>query len=204
MMKNPISLRIMLLKRLNPSQLVKSIRIAMDTSYYMCCHLKNKSYSAKYHKYRDLAKKTEILASSNPQNIKWVAKQGQALVYSCPSKNCGIVGWLNFRNKVMILEENKGWSRITKYYHVICENGKILYDIDSGNSKCSEANGVIDGKIARWIQESELSGKQPEDPAKTAKGYEIIIKDSDDFGVYRAQFSKATKKLIEQENMYKE
>ena len=158
----------------------------------------NESYLAKYHKYRELAEKTEILASSNPQNIKWVAKQGQALVYSCPSKNCGIVGWLNFRDNVMILEESKGWSRITKYYRVLCANGKILYDIDSGNSKCSEANGVIDGKIARWIQESELSGKQPEDPAKTAKGYEIIIKDSDDFGIYRTQFSKAAKKLIEQ------
>ncbi len=116
---------------------------------------------------------------------------------TCASTQCGVVGVLFFRERVEILEESGGWVRVTKPYDAACTNGRSTY-VDSGNTACEAENGIVDGQFAEWVSTDYLSSTEPEDPAKTAKGFETIIAQSDDFAKYRTEFAEAAGQLISQ------
>ncbi len=115
---------------------------------------------------------------------------------TCPSVNCGVVGKLLYREKVAVFETSNGWARITKYYDAACASGRSQY-VDTGNSDCSAQNGIVGGKMAEWISEKYLSNTQPEDPAKNARGDELLVKGSDDYKMYKKVFVKSARALID-------
>src|SRR3712207_709004 len=45
----------------------------------------------------------------------WVSDQ-RIDRHTCPSSNCGVVGWLSFREGVDVLESRSGWARVSKQY----------------------------------------------------------------------------------------
>ncbi|QDZ06403.1 hypothetical protein FPZ24_02035 [Sphingomonas panacisoli] len=50
--------------------------------------------------------------------------------------------------------------------------------------------------MAEWVRADQLSKKRPPDPAKNATADEQLVKRSDDFNVYHAQFATLAHKLI--------
>ncbi|WP_338919499.1 hypothetical protein V0M98_19270 [Pseudomonas silesiensis] len=137
-----------------------------------------------------LAPSTHALA----QNMQWVTTN-RTDRHTCPSKKCGIAGHLMFREGAEILETKNGWSRITKAYSASCEGGKSEY-IKEGNSACTTANGIQNGKLAEWVQNKDLSLKRPEDPSEGATGDHSLVSGSDDYRLYKDQFAEAAHQLI--------
>ncbi|HFO0167270.1 TPA: hypothetical protein ACHH76_000930 [Pseudomonas aeruginosa] len=115
--------------------------------------------------------------------------------HTCPSTDCGIAGRLMFREGVEVLEKKAGWVRVTKQYSASCVNGKSEY-VKEGNAACVSSNGITDGKFSEWVQTKDLVVKRPEDPANGASGDDALIKGSDDYRLYKAQFSQGARKLI--------
>lgn len=115
--------------------------------------------------------------------------------HTCPSKKCGVVGQLFFRESAHVIEKSKGWARITRFYDASCVGGRSEY-VDSGDSSCTTKNGVSDQKFAEWVELKSLSDTRPADPAKSAAADETIVADSDDFSRHRRVFAKAAAKLI--------
>ncbi|WP_146011579.1 MULTISPECIES: hypothetical protein [unclassified Pseudomonas] len=115
--------------------------------------------------------------------------------HTCPSANCGVAGRLMFREGVEVLERKGEWARITKAYLASCVGGKSEY-VKDGNKSCTAANGIKDGKFAEWVQIKDFSKDRPKDPAEGATGDDSLIKGSDDYKIYKTQFSKAARQLI--------
>ena len=116
--------------------------------------------------------------------------------HSCPSKDCGVVGQVFFREAVFPIESKDGWTRITKMYDGACSGGKSKY-VDVGDKACTANNGFENGQFAEWVESEHLSETRPADPAADAKEDEQLVSGSDDFGRYRSQFAKAARQLIE-------
>ena len=114
---------------------------------------------------------------------------------TCPSIDCGIVGWLSFREGTNVFEDRDGWARVSRYYDASCANGRSEY-VDSGASRCDPENGIVDGKFAEWVSADFLSEDPPSDPAADATGVAALISGSDDFHKYRSAFAQAAKSLI--------
>ena len=79
---------------------------------------------------------------------------------TCPSTACGIVGQLFFREGTTVYEQTDGWARISNYYTASCVNGRNEY-VDSGNSRCTPDNGIVEGKFAEWVSADFLSQDRP-------------------------------------------
>ena len=114
---------------------------------------------------------------------------------TCPNENCGIVGQLFYREKAVVYETKGNWVRITKPYPGMCENGLSQF-VDKGNAVCTKDNGFSAGKFSEWVKKDQLSKTRPEDPAKNATGDYLLVKDSDDYKIYKDAFVKATLQLI--------
>ncbi|WP_336355083.1 hypothetical protein [Pseudomonas granadensis] len=135
-----------------------------------------------------------LSGSAAAENELWVTTD-RTDRHTCPSIDCGVAGRLTFRESVKALEENGGWVRITKRYSASCVNGKSEY-VKDGNAACISSNGITNGKFAEWVQAKDLAVNRPEDPANGASGGDALIKGSDDYRLYRAQFSQGARKLI--------
>lgn len=114
---------------------------------------------------------------------------------TCPSKRCGVVGQLFFRESAHVYEKSKGWARITKPYDASCVAGRSEY-VDRGQAACTEGNGIVDGIFAEWVEMKSLSTTRPADPAETAIADETLVAQSDDFALHRRAFAKAAAELI--------
>ena len=114
---------------------------------------------------------------------------------TCPSVDCGVVGKLFFREGVSIQERRGGWVRITEYYDASCRNGHSEY-VDSGDSRCTEQNGISNGQFAEWVSAKYLSKVRPGDPGKNATGIEKLVSKSDDYRVHKDSFVRATEELL--------
>jgi len=132
-------------------------------------------------------------SSSNADKM-WVTSQYLDR-HTCPSKNCGVVGRLMFRESANVLETQGEWVRITDNYDASCV-GAVSEFVDSGNAQCVPQNGVTDGQFAEWVLASSLSKDRPADPAETAAQSERIVAQSDDFAQHRKAFVKAANQLI--------
>ena len=115
--------------------------------------------------------------------------------YTCPSTACGVAGRLMFREGVDAIEKKGEWVRITKAYSASCAGGISEY-VKEGNKSCTSANGIKDGLFSEWVQSKDLSKTRPEDPSEGANGYDVLVKGSDDYRIYRTQFAKAARQLI--------
>ena len=133
--------------------------------------------------------------SGDPPGKLWNTKQYTDR-RTCPSDKCGVLGQLVFREAADPLERKGGWVRTTKYYDASCANGQSEY-VKKGNAACTASNGFRDGTVAEWVRADQLSEKRPPDPADEATLDEQLVKDSDDFNLYHAQFAKLAKALID-------
>ena len=137
-----------------------------------------------------------IAVSSSYAYDIWVIKDSLNR-YTCPDIRCGMVGAIYHGQKVELLDEKEGWTRITKYYDASCLNGVSQF-VDSGNNKCTQDNGIINGQMAEWVQSEYLSLMKPEKtviPKEDENKYRLV-KASDDFNLYKDQFASLAKKLI--------
>lgn len=130
----------------------------------------------------------------DPPGKLWNTKQ-YADRRTCPSEKCGVLGQLVFREAADPIERRNSWVRTTKYYDGSCVDGRSEY-VKKGNAACTAANGFKDGRVAEWVRADQLSEKRPPDPADKATPDEQLVKDSDDFNLYHAQFAILAKKLI--------
>lgn len=117
--------------------------------------------------------------------------------YTCPSTDCGVVGYYMFREAAFIFEEKGEWLRTSKYYTASCKNGLSEF-VDEGNAVCVSSNGIENGMFAEWIEKKYLSATRPPDPAENAEGIEKVVAGSDDFHIYEDAFVKAAQTLIDQ------
>lgn len=124
----------------------------------------------------------------------WVSSDRVAR-HTCPSVKCGVAGQLMFREGVEVLETKGVWVRITKPYSASCSGGISEY-VKSGNSHCISSNGINNGMFAEWVSTKSLTKDRPADPGEEATGDEVLVKDSDDYRRYHAQFTKAARELI--------
>ncbi|EFH3430396.1 hypothetical protein GRO86_23425 [Escherichia coli] len=115
--------------------------------------------------------------------------------HTCPSSKCGVAGKLFFREGVDFLEKKGEWVRITEPYSASCVGGESEY-IKEGNKSCTRKNGIVNGKFSEWVKLSDLSSERPSDPAENASGDDTLIKGSDDYRIYKKEFSSAARKLI--------
>lgn len=114
---------------------------------------------------------------------------------TCPSENCGSVGYFMFREAVTVLERKGDWGRVTKRYSAACEGGKSRY-VETGVAACTSENGIEGGEFAEWVQLASVATQRPADPADTASRFESLVSQSDDFAEHRAAFVKAAQSLI--------
>ncbi|WGA68610.1 hypothetical protein [Escherichia fergusonii] len=115
--------------------------------------------------------------------------------HTCPSSKCGVAGKLFFREGVDYLEKKGEWVRITEPYSASCVGGESEY-IKEGNKSCTRKNGIVNGKFAEWVKLSDLSSERPSDPAEGASGDDALVQGSDDYRIYRKEFTSAARKLI--------
>ncbi|MEL6059105.1 hypothetical protein J4G40_25445, partial [Escherichia coli] len=115
--------------------------------------------------------------------------------HTCPSSKCGVAGKLFFREGVDFLEKKGEWVRITEPYSASCVGGESEY-IKEGNKSCTRKNGIVNGKFSEWVKLSDLSSERPSDPAENASRNDTLIKGSDDYRIYKKEFSSAARKLI--------
>ena len=113
--------------------------------------------------------------------------------HTCPSSKCGVAGKLFFREGVDFLEKKGEWVRITEPYSASCVGGESEY-IKEGNKSCTRKNGIVNGKFSEWVKLSDLSSERPSD--ENASGDDTLIKGSDDYRIYKKEFSSAARKLI--------
>lgn len=116
--------------------------------------------------------------------------------HTCPSVKCGVAGQLMFREGVEVLETKNAWVRVTKPYSASCSGGISEY-VKSGNAACDASNGINNGMFAEWVSTKSLTQDRPVDPGEKATGDDILIKGSDDYRLYRTQFAKAARELID-------
>jgi hypothetical protein len=116
--------------------------------------------------------------------------------HTCPSVKCGVAGELMFREGVEVLERKGTWVRVTKPYSASCSGGTSEY-VKSGNSACVTSNGIIKGMFAEWVLTESLTKDRPADPGENASGDNALVKRSDDYRLYRTQFAKAARELID-------
>ena len=114
--------------------------------------------------------------------------------HTCPSSKCGVAGKLFFREGVDFLEKKGEWVRITEPYSASCVGGESEY-IKEGNKSCTRKNGIVNGKFSEWVKLSDLSSERPSDPAENASRNDTLIKGSDDYRIYKKEFSSAARKL---------
>lgn len=114
---------------------------------------------------------------------------------TCPSRRCGVVGQLVFRESARVYETADGWARITEPYDASCVSGRSEY-VDSGEAACAEPNGIVDGRFSEWVEATSLSTTRPADPAETATPDESLVAQSDDFQRHRRAFATAAAQLI--------
>ncbi|MFG6599948.1 MULTISPECIES: SH3 domain-containing protein [unclassified Sulfitobacter] len=120
----------------------------------------------------------------------------QLSVRSCASTSCGRISWLLSGQKVTVVETRNGWARISKYYDAACKAGKSEY-VDSGNSACSEENGISNGQLAEWVSLDYLKAN-PEKPKPASSSILVnALRKSDNFNKYEAEFTRATQQLID-------
>lgn len=115
--------------------------------------------------------------------------------HTCPSSKCGVAGKLFFREGVDYLEKKGEWVRITEPYSASCVGGESEY-IKEGNKSCTRKNGIVNGKFAEWVKLSDLSSERPSDSAEGASGDDALVQGSDDYRIYRKEFTSAARKLI--------
>jgi len=132
--------------------------------------------------------------SSLNEEKMWVTSQYLDR-HTCPSKDCGVVGRLMFREGTNVFETQGEWVRITENYNAMCVGGVSEF-VDSGNAQCVPQNGITDEQFAEWVLASSLSKDRPADPAETAAQNERIVAQSDDFAQHREAFVKAANQLI--------
>lgn len=125
----------------------------------------------------------------------WVSADRVAR-HTCPSVKCGVAGQLMFREIVEVLETKGAWVRVTKPYSASCAGGVSEY-VKSGNSACVASNGIYNGMFADWVPTKSLTKDRPADPGERATGDDVLVKNSDDYRLYRAQFTKAARELID-------
>ncbi|WP_411566189.1 hypothetical protein ACLIN3_04855 [Pseudomonas orientalis] len=136
---------------------------------------------------------TAGIASAEP-NL-WVSAD-RVSRHTCPSLKCGVAGQLIFREGVEVLETKGAWVRVTKPYSASCSGGTSEY-VKSGNSACVASNGIINGMFAEWVPTKSLAKDRPADPGDDASGDNALVKSSDDYRLYHAQFAKAARELID-------
>lgn len=124
----------------------------------------------------------------------WVSADRVAL-HTCPSLKCGVAGQLMFREGVEVLETKGTWVRVTKPYSASCSGGISEY-VKSGSSACVASNGIVNGMFAEWVSTKSLTKVRPADPGEDATGDDVLVKSSDDYRLYRTQFAKAARELI--------
>lgn len=137
---------------------------------------------------------TLSLQPVNAATDLWVATD-RALRRTCPDNKCGVVGQLFFREKATILQEKDGWGRLSRYYDASCRNGISEY-VESGNAECAASNGIVDGRFAEWVRIDDLTSERPPDPSAGAAGNFALVKNSDDYRLYKHTFAKAAGDLI--------
>lgn len=146
--------------------------------------------------------KPEPVAEPAPEPIaapitireKWSTAE-RLTIRTCPSTQCGVTGWMIDGDKVKVYEEKNGWSRIDEPQSAMCTGGKSGM-VDSGNSACTPANGIVDGRLARWVSSEYLADDKPEAP-KSAQGCSGLgLEDSDNARKYPKQFCTAALKMI--------
>lgn len=133
-------------------------------------------------------------AASTDYQQFWTTTQ-RAARRTCPSTNCGVVGQLMFRESAHVYEQRDGWARTTEPYFASCSDGRSDY-VDTGDARCVDGNGIVDGRFAEWVQLSALSETRPADPAETATADERLVAQSDDFTQHRAAFVRSASTLI--------
>lgn len=140
-----------------------------------------------------LAAMTVNVAAAEPD--LWVSADRVAR-HTCPSNKCGVAGQLMFREGVEVLETKGDWVRISKLYSASCFGGTSEY-VKSGNSACISSNGIKNGMFAEWVYSKSLTKIRPADPGEGAIGDDHLVKNSDDYRLYRTQFAKAARDLID-------
>lgn len=113
----------------------------------------------------------------------------------CPATRCGVVGQYFYREQAVVLEEQAGWGRTSRYYRALCEGGVNQY-VDSGNASCDESNGVREGRFAEWVSLECLSEERQADSSAGASGVKALIAGSDDYRHHSDAFAKAAEDLI--------
>lgn len=121
----------------------------------------------------------------------------QLSVRSCPSTSCGRISWLLSGQKVTVAETKNGWARISKYYDAACKAGRSEY-VDTGNSACSEENGVSNGQFAEWVSLDYLEANREEPKPASSSSLINALRKSDNFGKYEAEFIRSTQQLIDE------
>lgn len=79
---------------------------------------------------------------------------------TCPSTNCGVVGYLRYKDKVEVHEVKSGWVRISGEHNAMCSGGRSEL-VESGNDECVPKNGITKGNFAEWVPMQQLSKTQP-------------------------------------------
>lgn len=115
---------------------------------------------------------------------------------TCPSTNCGIVGWLIEGEKITIFEEKNNWVRITKRYYASCLSGESEY-VDKGNKRCVAENGIVNGEFAEWVSKRFLTTSGPKKQIVFNSAVEKAISSSDNFQQYREAFLEISNKLVD-------
>jgi len=115
---------------------------------------------------------------------------------TCPSTSCGIIGQLEKKEQVTILEEKDDWARISIHYDAGCKNGFSLFVVE-GNKKCSPENGIVDGMMAEWVSKQYVSGESPDIQSLVPLERYNLVKYSDDFELHKDIFAEVAQSLID-------
>lgn len=131
---------------------------------------------------------------TNPAD-RWVTSE-RLNRRTCPSVDCGVVGWLMHRERAQVFETRDAWARVSKYYDAACRDGRSTF-VDTGNAACTPENGIENGRLAEWVAAEYLSETRPPEPGTGATGVEGLVAGSDDFTRHRAAFVQAAKELMQ-------
>jgi hypothetical protein len=129
-----------------------------------------------------------------PSQTRWTTAE-RLTIRTCPSKSCGITGWVTEGTRFTIYEERNGWSRISELGSAMCLSGRSEA-VDSGNNACTEANGIVQGLVARWVSSEYLSDDKPEAPKAVDGCVDLRLESSDNYRKYASQFCAASAKMI--------
>jgi hypothetical protein len=138
---------------------------------------------------------TVLSAQTEPAEMFVTAEQ--LSVRSCPSTDCGRISWLLTGQKVTVFETSDGWARISKSYDAACVDGISEY-VDSGQSECTAANGIIDGNMAEWVSMEFLTAEPPSSELDLSSPLAEALSGSDNYQANREVFISSTYELISQ------